>query len=45
MQIKNVCLWRFKQFKSSEIDLREGLTLVVGGNNSGKSSILQAIAT
>lgn len=45
MQIKNVCLWRFKQFKSSEISLREGLTLVVGGNNSGKSSILQAIAT
>lgn len=45
MQIKNIHLWRFKQFKDREIDLRDGLSLVVGGNNSGKSSVLQAIAT
>jgi predicted ATPase len=45
MHIKNVQLSRFKQFKKSKIDLKENLSLVVGGNNSGKSSILQALAT
>lgn len=45
MQIKKLVLHRFKQFDSTEISLRDGLSLVVGGNNSGKSSILQALAT
>jgi energy-coupling factor transporter ATP-binding protein EcfA2 len=45
MHIQYIHLWRFKQFKNTKIDLRDGLSLVVGGNNSGKSSVLQAIAT
>lgn len=46
MHIKKLRLHRFKQFKDTEIDdLKDGLSLVVGGNNSGKSSILQALAT
>lgn len=45
MHIKSVQLSRFKQFKQSEIELRDNLSLVVGGNNSGKSSILQALGT
>lgn len=45
MHIKKITLHRFKQFKSTQIDLQSGLSLVVGGNNSGKSSILQALAT
>jgi len=45
MHIKKITLHRFKQFKSANIDLQSGLSLVVGGNNSGKSSILQALAT
>lgn len=45
MHIKKVVLHRFKQFKDAEIELHAGLSLVVGANNSGKSSILQALAT
>lgn len=45
MYIKNVELSRFKQFDKSKIDLKDELSLVVGGNNSGKSSILQALGT
>ena len=45
MHIKKVSLHRFKQFKDAEIHLKEGLTLVVGGNNSGKSTVPQALAT
>lgn len=45
MHIKKITLHRFKQFKEAEIALQEGLSLVVGANNSGKSSILQALAT
>jgi hypothetical protein len=44
MFFKKVELHRFKQFKSGKVDLRPGLTLVVGGNNAGKSSILHALA-
>jgi predicted ATPase len=44
MYIKRVELKRFKQFDDSQIEFRDGLSLVVGGNNSGKSSILQALA-
>lgn len=43
--IKEVTLQRFKQFKSETISLKpRGLTFLAGGNNSGKSSLLQAIA-
>lgn len=45
MHIKKVELKRFKQFKDSKIELKESLSLIVGGNNSGKSSLLQALAT
>lgn len=44
MHIKQVDLHRFKRYKSNSIDLKDKLSLVVGGNNSGKSSILQALA-
>lgn len=45
MFIKKVELRRFKQFDSSEILLKEKLSLIVGANNSGKSSLLQALGT
>lgn len=45
MHVKKITLHRFKQFQSANIELRDGLSLMVGGNNSGKSSILQALAT
>jgi predicted ATPase len=43
--IKHVRLQRFKQFRSQDVDLLvDGITLVAGGNNSGKSTLLQALA-
>lgn len=42
--IKKVDLHRFKRYKQSTIELKSEMSLVVGGNNSGKSSILQALA-
>ncbi|MDW3689149.1 AAA family ATPase [Cupriavidus sp. CV2] len=45
MHIKKICLHRFKQFSDTEILIEPGLSLMVGGNNSGKSSVLQALAT
>jgi ABC-type uncharacterized transport system ATPase subunit len=44
MHIKKIELHRFKQFSNETITLKDGLSLVVGGNNSGKSTILQALA-
>jgi len=44
MYIKTVELKRFKQFTSTSINFKAGLSLIVGGNNSGKSSVLQALA-
>lgn len=42
--IKRVELNKFKRFINKSIDLQSGMTLVVGGNNSGKSTILHALA-
>lgn len=43
--IKAVTFKRFKQFKDQRVPLlSEGITLLAGGNNSGKSSILHGLA-
>lgn len=43
--IKRVTLQRFKQFKAETVHLLPtGITLIAGGNNSGKSSLLHALA-
>lgn len=43
--IRSVRLTNFKRFADTQIDLRPGgISFLAGGNNSGKSSLLQAIA-
>ena len=43
--IKKVKLMRFKKFKDQEFNLNpNGVTLLVGGNNSGKSTLIHALA-
>lgn len=43
--IRRITLRRFKQFKEEAVDLQpSGITLIAGGNNSGKSSLLHALA-
>lgn len=44
MRLSKVTLKRFKQFTDDKVHLRDGLTIVAGGNNAGKSSLLQALA-
>ncbi|MFT3014349.1 AAA family ATPase [Klebsiella quasipneumoniae] len=45
MHVKKVELKKFKKYKDASISLNNELSLLVGGNNSGKSSLLQAMAT
>lgn len=43
--IKKIELKRFKKYKEQSFDLNsEGVTLLVGGNNAGKSTLIHAIA-
>ena len=43
--IERVSFHRFKQYKARKINLRpRGVTLIAGGNNAGKSSILHGLA-
>lgn len=39
-----VTFHRFKQFRDETFELRPGVTLLAGGNNAGKSSILHGLA-
>ena len=43
MYIKKIKLEKFKRFKSNTVVLKPNMSLLVGGNNSGKSSFLHAL--
>jgi exonuclease SbcC len=43
MEIKKLILKNFRSHKSLTIDFAEGITGIVGGNGSGKSSVVEAI--
>jgi predicted ATPase len=42
--IKEVSFRRFKQFNKITVSLEPGITLLAGGNNAGKSSLLHGLA-
>lgn len=43
--LSNVTFHRFKQFRDQSFRIRpDGITLIAGGNNSGKSSLLHGLA-
>lgn len=44
MHIESITLKNFKKFSSKTIKFHQGLSLLVGGNNEGKSTILHALA-
>ena len=43
MYIKRLKAFNFKKFKTLDISFKENLNLIIGENESGKSTILQAI--
>jgi DNA repair exonuclease SbcCD ATPase subunit len=43
MQLTNIVLRNFRNHRSSAFDFTEGVTAIIGGNGSGKSSIVEAI--
>lgn len=43
MQIKKVYIENFKSFKKLELDLNSGINIIVGNNEAGKSTILEAM--
>lgn len=43
MRLKRIGLTRFKAFKQAEIELAP-LTVLIGHNNAGKSTVLHALA-
>jgi len=44
LTITKASFHRFKKFPDMEIQLKSGVSLLAGGNNSGKTSILQGLA-
>lgn len=44
MKIKKVILKNYKCFEKIDVDFHERLTVIVGGNGSGKSSVLEGVA-
>ena len=44
MRIKSIGMKNYRCFENTEINLNERLTVIVGNNGSGKSSVLEAIA-
>ena len=42
--IDKVSFHRFKQFKDQSLELHSGVSLLAGGNNAGKSTVLHGLA-
>lgn len=43
MYIKKVKIQNFKCFKNFDLDLNKNINIIVGNNESGKSTLLEAI--
>lgn len=44
MFLKKICLENFKCFEKFELEFHKNLTVIIGGNGTGKTSLLEAIA-
>lgn len=44
MYISNINIKNFRNFDSLSVDFRDGINLLIGQNNSGKSNLLRALA-
>ena len=44
MKIRKVTLKNYRCFENIEVEFHDNLTVIVGGNGSGKTSILEGVA-
>ncbi len=44
MYLKKMQLYHFRNFDNTTIDFQDGVNIIVGPNNSGKSNLLYAIS-
>jgi putative ATP-dependent endonuclease of the OLD family len=44
MYISNVTIHNFRSFKNISVDFHEGVNVIIGHNNAGKSNLLKALA-
>ena len=44
MYISNITIQNYRGFSNLSVDFREGINILVGQNNSGKSNLLRALA-
>lgn len=44
MFISNISIENFRNFKSVSVDFRDGINMLIGQNNAGKSNLLKALA-
>src|SRR5690625_5162638 len=44
MYISSIELSNFRSFKNRKVDFQEGLNVLIGHNNSGKTNLLQALS-
>lgn len=44
MYISKICIKDFRNFKDSEIMLNDGINVIIGPNNSGKTNLLKALS-
>lgn len=44
MYISNITITNYRSFNSIEVDFHEGINLLIGQNNAGKSNLLRAMA-
>lgn len=44
MYISSIELLNFRSFKNKKVDFQEGLNVLIGHNNSGKTNLLQALS-
>lgn len=44
MYLSNVCILNYRNFKHFNMSLNEGLSIIIGENNVGKSNFLEALS-
>ena len=44
MYISKILIENFRSFEKTEVDFHEGINVLIGHNNSGKSNLLAAMA-